>query len=122
MRILLVEDDDDGRFLGMLALESYGYEVDIAANATDAIASIEQQLPDLLLTDISMPGLSGAELAWYVQARSPHTKIIAVTGVYDSSSFTKESGFSAVVAKPVDWPSLQTTIAKVVGQSGTPTD
>lgn len=115
MRILLVEDDDDCRFLSMLSLESYGYQVDVAANANDAIMSLEQRLPDLLLTDIAMPGMSGIELGQYVRQRWPHLKVIAVTGNHDARGLA-EGGFSAVVPKPIDWSLLHKTIDHILRQ------
>jgi len=122
MRILLVEDHDDSRFTAAWLLQHYGHDVDVAASGNEAIACLEQHVPDVVLTDIAMPGMSGTEFALYVHSRWPHIKLIAVTGVHNPN-LMKEAAFCAVVVKPFDWPSLQATIAKVVcQQSGTPTD
>jgi DNA-binding response OmpR family regulator len=65
---LLVVDDDEGLRAGLFDLLSlYGFEVLTAGNATQALELLEREVPDLILSDILMPGLSGEE--FYVRVR-----------------------------------------------------
>ena len=62
-RILIVEDEDAIRAMTALALEQAGLEVEEAADATVAWAKVNDQLPDLILLDWMLPGVSGVEFA-----------------------------------------------------------
>ncbi len=64
-QILLVEDDINVRSMLGFVLLREGWSVATAANGTDAIAQLEQSLPDIILLDMAMPGLDG----WDVLAR-----------------------------------------------------
>lgn len=60
--VLVVDDDPDMRFMLKLLLERGGYQVNEAADGVSAIHSIKAQMPDLVLTDLRMPMMDGAEL------------------------------------------------------------
>jgi diguanylate cyclase (GGDEF)-like protein len=60
--ILLIEDDPDAREALTLLLEHHGYLVRSAANGTQALAEAGRRAPDLVITDLSMPGLSGLDV------------------------------------------------------------
>ena len=62
-RILVVEDDVNVRRLVAAYLEREGYEVIQAADGRSGLVEAERQLPDLLILDIMLPGLSGLEIA-----------------------------------------------------------
>lgn len=57
--VLLVEDNEDNRIVYATMLEHYGYEVVETANGEDAVRIATEQLPDLILMDISIPGIDG---------------------------------------------------------------
>lgn len=57
--VLLVEDNEDNRIVYATMLEHYGYEVVETANGEDAVRIAKEQLPDLILMDISIPGIDG---------------------------------------------------------------
>lgn len=60
--VLVVDDDDDMRFILRLLLERSGYQVADAANGVAALVSIKAMRPDVLVTDLRMPVMDGAEL------------------------------------------------------------
>lgn len=60
--ILLVEDDEDARVAVTLLLEHHGYSVRGAANGQRGLEEAVRQTPDLVITDLSMPGLTGLEM------------------------------------------------------------
>ncbi|HSL21844.1 MAG TPA: PAS domain S-box protein [Vicinamibacterales bacterium] len=85
-RILVVEDDPDARLFTTAALRRYGYRVTEAASADEALRQLEGQerWPDLVLTDIVMPGRNGRDLAAALLAERPGTRILLTTGYLDN--------------------------------------
>jgi len=83
--ILVAEDEPDLRELAHIFLEGYGYKVLEASSAEQAIQIADDfNGPiDLLLTDVIMPGLSGAQLAEDILSKRPRTKIVYMTGYTD---------------------------------------
>jgi CheY-like chemotaxis protein len=79
-RILLVEDDDALRRLFAGVLRSNGYVVEEASNGDEAVAAIDRQCPDLLLSDLVLPGPNGQELASLCRARCPDTILVFMSG------------------------------------------
>jgi len=83
--ILIAEDEPDLRDLTRIFLESYGYKVLEAGSAEQAIRTAEEfsNPIHLLLTDVIMPGMSGAQLAEAILRKDPNTKIVYMTGYTD---------------------------------------
>jgi CheY-like chemotaxis protein len=83
--ILITEDEPDLRELARIFLEGYGYKVLEAESAEQAIetASNFAGSIDLLLTDVIMPGMSGAQLAEHILSKRPKTRIVYMTGYTD---------------------------------------
>jgi putative two-component system response regulator len=83
--ILVVDDDVDVRTVLAEALRSLGYIVRTAESAEDALASLEQSLPDLVLTDVHMGAMSGVELCARIKGdpRWPLLPVVIVTAVTD---------------------------------------
>jgi two-component system, cell cycle response regulator DivK len=81
-RILIVEDSDDTRFVYSAILSLDGYDVLEAADGESGIALAREQHPDLIITDINMPGMNGFDVARQVRADDSiaATPIVAVTG------------------------------------------
>ena len=84
--VLVVDDDDDTRLLTKLFLNNFGYEVDAANSTGDALARLDPSLHDLVLTDNSMPGMTGAEMAHVIKLRSPTTPVVMCTGAPPNDS------------------------------------
>src|SRR5580692_1039458 len=78
--ILLVDDNDDIRVLTKWFFDNVGYVVDTARSAEEALSRFDPKTHDLILTDNSMAGMSGAELAHVIKMRSPSTLIVMFTG------------------------------------------
>ena len=83
--ILLAEDEADLRELARIFLEGYGYRVLEAPSAEQAIRTADKFAGpiDLLLTDVIMPGMSGAQLAENILSKRPRTRIVYMTGYTD---------------------------------------
>ena len=79
MRILLADDDSSLRRVVQFKLQKGGYEVVTVADGRQAVAQLEVEPFDLLLSDIRMPGLDGLELLEIVRQRRPDLKVILMT-------------------------------------------
>lgn len=103
LRILLVDDDADGAELVARFLRREGHHVDVAANADQAMASLERLQPELAIIDIGLPGMDGYELAARVRERSD-CKLIALSGYSATSARgdTAVTAFDSHLLKPVN--------------------
>ncbi len=75
-RILIVDDQPHVIRVLKLNLEVEGYTVDSANNGHEALKKIAEHEPDVLITDIQMPGMSGQELCQHIQATMPARKFL----------------------------------------------
>jgi CheY-like chemotaxis protein len=78
--ILLVDDEDDIRVTTKWFLANFGYAVDAVRTAEEALAVFNPTIHDLVVTDNTMPGMTGAEMAHVIKLRSPSTPILMYTG------------------------------------------
>ena len=88
-RVLVVDDESAMRSLLAAAVRGKGLECDLAANATDAIARIEQQVYDVIVVDIMLPDFNGLELIAAIRNRTPATRVIVITGYGDVKTATE---------------------------------
>ena len=84
-RILVVDDEPLIRETSALVLAEQGYEVRTAADGFQALIELRQSLPDVIISDLSMPNMSGFELLSVVRRRFPHIPVIAITGQYNGT-------------------------------------
>jgi CheY-like chemotaxis protein len=84
-RVLVVDDQLFTREATRLILESQGYEVLTAMDGLDGLHALSKSLPDLIISDLNMPRMSGFEFLTIVRERFPHIATIAVSGEYITS-------------------------------------
>jgi response regulator receiver domain-containing protein len=84
-RILVVDDEAAVRDTAKAILATQGYEIITAVDGFDALVQLRRSLPDLIISDLSMPNMSGFEFLAVVRKRFPHIPIIAVSGAYNGS-------------------------------------
>ena len=82
-KVLIVDDDETIRET-LFELLSETYLCQTAETAEKAVARLESDIYDVVLTDISMPGLSGLELLGQVRQRYPTTPVIVISGIGDA--------------------------------------
>jgi CheY-like chemotaxis protein len=104
--VLIVEDDLETRLFYSNALARDGFRVDQAHNGHQALEKALKSLPDLILTDIAVPGLDGIELCRRIRAdeRTRAIPLLAITG-YDDRQYVdraKLAGADHVLIKPCD--------------------
>jgi CheY-like chemotaxis protein len=84
-RILVVDDEPLIRQTSAMVLTDGGYEVRTAGDGFEALIEMRQALPHLIISDLSMPNMSGFEFLSVVRRRFPHIPVIAVTGRFNGS-------------------------------------
>jgi CheY-like chemotaxis protein len=82
--ILLVEDEPSVRESMAMVLRSQGYSVATATHGIDALFQLEHAIPDVVISDLNMPEMSGFEFLPIVRQRFPSVGLIAVSGIYDA--------------------------------------
>jgi diguanylate cyclase (GGDEF)-like protein/PAS domain S-box-containing protein len=104
--ILIVDDEIQNRKLFEVLLRPEGYRTQCAANGEEALASITQSAPDLILLDIMMPGMDGYHVAGVLKANraTANIPIIMVTALLDKSARLAglNAGAEEFLTKPVD--------------------
>ena len=81
-RILVVEDEKNLRTVARTILESQGYEVLCAVDGFDGLTKLKQSLPDVVISDLRMPNMSGFEFLSVVRKRFPRIAVIAISGEF----------------------------------------
>jgi CheY-like chemotaxis protein len=121
--LLVVDDDEDARALLASILADQGATVSTASSAEEALAMFAEVSPDVLLSDIGMPGVSGYGLIRRIRSlpveRGGRTPAIALTAYSrpedGERAFT--AGFQAHVTKPIDSDRLTAVVANLAGIS-----
>ncbi len=75
-KILIADDEPHVLRVLKMSLEKEDYEVDVCANGMEALARIEQQAPDILITDIQMPLMTGEELCQHIEEYMPNRSFL----------------------------------------------
>ena len=121
-RVLVVDDEPDIRKVVKMTLEKSGYEVLEAENgekAIDVINSGENRLLlDVVICDIRMPKINGAEAVAYFRSNYPRVPLVVLTGFPDpdmATSFLRQ-GVVDYLVKPVQGETLRSAVARAVEQ------
>lgn len=108
--ILLVDDDDAVRELTECFLQLFGHAVVCARSSREALAIFDPGTHHLVVTDNSMPGMSGIEMARLMKQRSPATRILMYTGMVPQDCSTMDE----VVQRPVDMEKLRNAVDRLL--------
>jgi DNA-binding response OmpR family regulator len=118
--VLVVDDDRPLRILCRASLEEAGFRVLEAGDGEQALASVHEEPPDLILLDIMMPGISGWEVtsALLADRSTDHIPIIFMTARTELNDRVRAFGLGAqdYVTKPFDPQALAETVAKTLGE------
>ena len=123
VHVLVVDDEPAVLRLLTRGLEHAGATVDSASSAGEALRKLVRTVPDLLLTDIRMPGEDGYRLIEQVRALPPErggqTPAVAFTGFADANdhAFSLAAGFNAHLMKPLEPHDLVALLASLVGHA-----
>lgn len=117
-RILIVDDSPTETYKISEILSKYGYEVLTAGNGEDGVSVAKQQLPDLVLMDIVMPGLNGFQATRQLSrdTATRHIPVIIVTTKDQETDrvWSERQGAKGYLTKPVDGKMLVQTIENVL--------
>ncbi|HEX7478937.1 MAG TPA: PAS domain S-box protein [Polyangiales bacterium] len=122
VRVLFVEDEEALLDAFKARLTSLGAEVSLASSVPEALAELARATPDVIVSDIAMPGEDGYSLIRKVRARGHDkggdTPAVALTAYADAQSrqLALLAGFQAHLAKPVDSDDLVRTILSSIGK------
>ena len=100
-------------------LERAGHSVVEASDGTAALAALEADQPDVVVTDIIMPGMNGLELILEVHRRQPVLPVVAISGGAPSNGpdgilvVARDLGAAATFPKPLDMPALLATVGSL---------
>ena len=102
-KILLIDDEPDNVRVLALSLRADGYDVITAGSGEEGLARFLAEAPDMVITDIRMPGMDGVELLRRVKDHNPDVEVIIVTGHgdIDSAIEAMQHGASDFINKPV---------------------
>lgn len=111
-RILVVDDDSGIRQVIAYALEDEGYQVDQAMDGQVALQVIAQRHPDVILLDMTMPGMDGWDFVKQYRARySRQAPIIVLTAAHDAARRAADVDAESYLAKPFDLDTLLDRVA-----------
>jgi len=117
VRVLLVDDDAGARESVTAVLEQSGASVRAVESAAEAVETLEREPPDVLLSDIAMPGMDGYAFLGQARARLPGAQLpaAALTAYADATDRARAlaAGFQAHLAKPVDPAELVAVVAEL---------
>jgi CheY-like chemotaxis protein len=113
-RILVVDDNASNIKIMQVRLASEGYDVVTAADGEEALAAAREQLPDLILLDVMMPGMDGYQVVARIKANpdTAHIPVVMLTALDDRNSRTHglTAGAAAFLTKPIDRHALREAV------------
>ena len=116
VRILVVDDEPMVRTVTAKLLRLKGHDVTEAEGGPEALDRFDEGGYDLVITDLSMPDMSGRELAHHLRKRSRSMPILLLTGDTDADDSTEQ--VNAVVRKPFKLDELESVIQRVLAETG----
>ncbi len=122
LRVLVVDDEADALELIRRVLEGQGALVSVVRSANEALQLLESQTPDILISDIGMPGMDGYQFMRRLRAAEPkerRTPALALTAFArpDDRKHAILAGYQAHLAKPFDMAELAIVVAGLVGRT-----
>ena len=119
-KILVIDDDTSLRRVLEYNLLEEGYEVVAAETGGEGLILFKEQQPDLVITDLKMPGISGFEVLSSIKERSPQTPVIVITafGAVETAVEAMKLGAYDYITKPFNRDALRLTVRKAVEMRG----
>ena len=119
MAAILIVDDDDAVRDVLYDLFSEEHMCHVAATAEQALSFLDEQTYDAVLTDISMPGLSGLELLGRLRQERPDTPVVVISGIGDRTHAEglKRLGAFDYILKPFRLEEVEGSVARALDHS-----
>jgi DNA-binding NtrC family response regulator len=115
-KILIVEDDEGCRNATRLQLQREGYEISAAISAEEGMEFLDRSLHQLVLTDLSLPGISGIDLLKRIRVDHPETTVIVMTayGTVQTAVEAMKAGAYDYLSKPIHPYELMTQVKRAL--------
>ena len=115
-RVLVVDDEKNITFVMQAMLEKAGYEAAIFNDSAEALSSLEDEDPDLVITDLYMPGPGGMEILAHCQKNFPQLPVVVITafGTVESAVTALKRGAFDYITKPFDQTEFLNVVKKAV--------
>jgi two-component system response regulator HydG len=115
-RILVADDDPSARSALAALLRTQGFAVDVAEDGESALASLEATAPDVLLTDLQMPGMDGIALLERAKEARPEIVVVLVTAFADVETAVRamQKGAEHYLTKPVQFDELLVVVDRAL--------
>jgi DNA-binding NtrC family response regulator len=120
-RVLIVDDDIAIRTSLADAVSEWASEVRVAADGSEALARIAESVPDLVISDVRMPGTGGVELLQLLRERAPATDVVLMTAYEDMSTIVTAMREGAIdfIVKPISLETLRRLVERVFNDRAT---
>ena len=117
-KILIVDDELDVREFSRNFFRKRGLDVRVASDGKEALLLIEQDLPDLILLDVRMEGMSGIEVLRELRRRNVTVKVVMVSGTEDEEIVKEASGLGCLgfIHKPLVLEELKRVVLSHIAQ------
>ncbi len=114
MKILVIDDEKPTLSMFKLFLTAYGYEAVTADSGETGLEVFKDIKPDMVFTDIRMPGIDGIEVLKQIRAHDPRCQVIIITGHGDLERAVEalDQGASDFINKPVERQALNAALAR----------
>lgn len=115
-KVLVVDDEDDVRLFLQDFLSERDLQVGAAGSGEEALESIEQTKPDIILLDLMMPGMDGLECLEKIKKMHPEINVIMITALNDEARVAKAKKLGAhnYILKPFSLSYLETELTKLL--------
>ena len=118
VKVLLVEDTEDNRQMMRRLLEMSGYQVVEAVNGEEAVKLASEELPQIILMDLSLPLIDGLTATRRIRCLPGLSKVpIIAVSAHDTADFHSDAlaaGCNAYITKPIDYPELEEIVNRLV--------
>jgi len=115
MKILVIDDEKPTLSMFKLFLDAYGYDVYVAKNGEQGLDMFDQISPDIVFTDIKMPGIDGLEVLRQIRNKDKDAQVIIITGHGDMEKAVEALDLDAsdFINKPVERQALNSALSRV---------
>lgn len=114
MKVLVIDDEKPTLSMFNLFLTAYGYDVSVAQDGEKGLEMFNTLSPDIVFTDIKMPGIDGLEVLRRIRQESPDTQVIIITGHGDMEKALEAMDLNAsdFINKPVERKALNSALVR----------
>lgn len=115
-RIMVIDDKPYMRDIQVLLLRHAGYTVTAAANGAEALGRLERERPDLILLDMSMPGMNGHQFLHHLRAAGAWARLPVIVTTGHAAASVAEPDVD-VLAKPFSESALIEHVRRLIGEA-----